>query len=296
MPMTFRAVEVLRLNKSCKLFSIKKQIIASPALVSKAKSITQAIKLIDGLKFIRKGSSVLIKVNNNSDDAYPGTSRPEGLRELIRLLKKKGARVTVGDMSSVFWSHTKDCARTVGLLKVCEEEKVPMVFFENSEWVSVPLKNSSLKCIWLTSELCNHDFLINLAVLKTHRMADFTLSLKNLMGCLHLRTRLKMHSLNLKGRIGEFNKAITPVLNIVDGTKCFIDGGPDKGVLREPGIVFASTDRVALDVTCVRELQKLGSKSLKGLNPWTHPQIKNAVNHELGVSSDEDIKVITGKP
>jgi len=291
--MTFRAGEVIKLKKSCSVLVTKPFKITKPALVSKANSITKALTLINGLTDIKKGDSVLIKPNINSDDVYPGTTRPEGLRELIKLLKKIGAKITVGDMSSAFWSHTKSCATTVGIKKVCDEESVPIIFFDDKSWVKTPLKNTSLGDAWLTDELCNHDYLINLSVLKTHRMADFTLSLKNLMGLLHMRTRMRMHARLLKERIGEFNKAITPVINIVDGTKCFIDGGPDTGELRSPGLILASKDRVALDVTCIRILQEFGSKSLNNLDPWSHPQIQSAVKNGIGVSSDEEIKVVT---
>lgn len=293
MPMTFRAGEVIKLKKSCSVLVTNPFKITKPALVSKAGSITKAISLINGLSEIKKGDKVLIKPNINSDDVYPGTTRPEGLRELIRLLKKIGAIITVGDMSSAFWSHTKSCATTVGIKKVCDSESVPITFFDDKAWIKTQLDKTSLSDAWLTEELCNHDHLINLAVLKTHRMADFTLSLKNLMGLLHMRTRMRMHARLLKERIGEFNKAITPIINIIDGTKCFIDGGPDVGELRNPGLILASKDRVALDVTCIRVLQEQGSKSLAGLDPWSHPQIKSAVKNGIGVSNDKDIKVIT---
>jgi len=290
MPMTFRAKEIIKLKKSCQKLNPKQFKIKKPAIVSEAKTITKAVNLI-GLN-IKKGDSVLIKPNINSDDKYPGTTRPAGLKELIKLLKKKSAKITIGDMSSAFWSHTKVCAKTVGIQQVCKNESVPLKFFDDSEWVNVKLSNTSLKSIWLTNELCKHDHLINLAVLKTHRLADFTLSLKNLMGLLHMRTRMRMHARLLKQRIGEFNKAINPVINIIDGTKCFIDGGPDKGELRSPGAILASKDRVALDVTCIKKLQEQGSKSLKDLNPWRHPQVKHAVKHGAGVSKDADIKLI----
>lgn len=289
----FRVKEIIILKKSCKVLTRKKFEIRSPALVSRAKTIPEALSLVNGFEEIKKGQKVLIKPNINSDDVYPGTTRKEGLAELIRLLKKRGAEVTVGDMSSLYWRHTRECSEKVSIKQVCEEEGVPLIFFEDCGWVEVELPNTSLKSCYITEELCNHDHLINLCVLKTHRVADFTLSLKNLMGMLHPRTRIKMHTHNLKQGIGEFNLALTPILNIVDGTKCFIDGGPDVGVLREPGIVFAGRDRVALDVTCIRTLQSLGSKSLEGLNPWEHPQIKTAVNLGLGAKSDGEIRIVS---
>ncbi|MDD5417438.1 MAG: DUF362 domain-containing protein [Candidatus Nanoarchaeia archaeon] len=288
----FRAGEIIKLKQSCKTWTRRKFKIEVPALVAKAETITKALSVIKGLNEIKKGENVLIKPNINSDDKYPGTTRPEGLKELIRLIKRKGAHVSVGDMSSAFWSHTKICSEKTGIRKICAEEKVPLIFFEDSKWVKVELPNTSLGHCYITDELCNYKHLVNLCVLKTHRLADFTLSMKNLMGILHMRTRMKMHAYKLKERIGEFNMAVNPVINIVDGTKCFIDGGPDTGELRKSNVVFASKDRIALDVMCIKELQNLGSKSLKGLNPWTHPQISSAVKHKIGVDMDSKIKVI----
>ncbi|VVB75558.1 Uncharacterised protein [Candidatus Tiddalikarchaeum anstoanum] len=290
---TFRIGDLIKLKKSCKPFIHKAFNIETPALVSKSQIISGALRLINGLKDVKSGDKVLIKPNINSDDIYPGTTRVEGLVELIRLLKDKGVDVSVGDMSSAFWHDTRTCADKAGILKACKEEDTPLLFFEDYEWDNVKLPNTSLTSCYLTSKLCDFDHLVNLCVLKTHRMADFTLSMKNLMGCLHLRTRMKMHTSNLKTMIGEFQRLITPVINIVDGTKCFIDGGPDKGELREPGLVFASKDRIALDVTCIRALQDLGSQSLKNVNPWMHPQIIAGIRSGIGIQKDERIKIIT---
>jgi len=266
--------------------------VVKPALVSKAGSLTKAVNLINGLKGVKKNHSVLIKPNINSDDFYPGTTHPDRLRELIKLLRTKTNNITVGDMSSAFWGHTRLCSDSVGITRVCEKEGVPLLFFDNHKWVKVSLPGTSLKSAYYSERLCDYDHLINFCVMKTHRQADFTLSLKNLMGCIHPRTRLRMHTHLLKERIAEFNLALNPLINIVDGTQCFIDGGPDKGDLRDSSVVLASRDRVALDVTCIKLLKSLGSKTLKSVDPWDHPQISAAVRLGLGVSGDKDIKII----
>lgn len=290
---TLRIKDIIKIKKSCETLPQIPFKIEKPALISKSNNITKCLKLLKVLDEIKEGDMVLIKPNINSDDKFPGTSRPESLIELIRLLKSKGAIVTVGDMSSVFWSHTKTCSTAVSIAQACKQEGVPLVYFDDKKWIKKELSNTSLKTAYYTEELCNHKFLINLCILKTHRLADFTLSMKNLMGCIHPRTRVKMHAVKLKERIAEFNLGVTPWINIIDGTKGFIEGGPDRGTLHKAGIVLASKDRVALDATGVRFLQELGSESLKGINPWNHPQIKTAVKLGLGVSNNEDIRIIS---
>lgn len=292
MPMTFRAGDILKMKQACISALPRKFKIETPAVVSKAKTITDALKKINGLSCIKKGDTALIKPNINSDDNYPGTTRPEGLRELIKLLASKGAKIVVGDMSSAFWSKTILNAQKVGIKKVCDEEGVPLDCFEDSRWAGVLLPGTQLKRCWIPEELCRFNHIINLCVLKTHRMADFTLSMKNLMGCLHPRTRMKMHATRLKSMVGEFQSAINPCVNIIDGTLSFIDGGPDKGVLYESGIVLASRDRIALDTYGIELLKSFGSKSLKNVNPWKHPQILAGIRAGAGIGRAEDVKII----
>jgi hypothetical protein len=52
------------------------------------------------------------------------------------------------------------------------------------------------------------------------------------MGLLGFKQRRNLHSAHLEEKI-------------VDGRKCFVAGGPDKGKVEEPNLVLASSDRVS---------------------------------------------------
>jgi uncharacterized protein (DUF362 family) len=51
-------------------------------------------------------------------------------------------------------------------------------------------------------------------------------------------------------------------LNLADMRRTFIAGGPARGELREPGLLLASHNRVALDVEAVRIIQSFPGRSL----------------------------------
>jgi uncharacterized protein (DUF362 family) len=276
----------LLVKKSNKKLRAPRFVTPKQSIVSKSKSLKKALEKINGLDWVKKGCSALVKPNINSDDKFPGTSNPVTLRELILLLQKEGAeRIVVGDRSSVFWEGTERNAERVGIKQAVEKTGAEMIYFKDYAWI----KSNGF---WVTEKITGHDFIINFGVLKTHSIAGITLSMKNLMGITHPRTRLWMHASSLNKKIARLNALTKPVINILDGTKCFIDGGPATGVLKHGKTILASTDRVALDVAGVRELQRLGSKSLKNLNPWEHGQIKEAVNLKLGVDSEDRIRTI----
>jgi len=77
------------------------------------------------------------------------------------------------------------------------------------------------------------------------------------------------------------NKIINPDLIIMDARKIFINKGPAKGDLREPNLILASADRIAIDVEGIKIIQSYKGNSLKNIDPRELPQIKKAV--ELGI-------------
>lgn len=62
--------------------------------------------------------------------------------------------------------------------------------------------------------------------------------------------------------IAEINDSYALDFAVMDATKGFIDGGPDKGTLVEPGLMLGSSDRVALDAAGVALLRAYGAKGL----------------------------------
>jgi uncharacterized protein (DUF362 family) len=96
---------------------------------------------------------------------------------------------------------------------------------------------------------------------------------------------------NLAEKIADLNLRVHPNLMIMDGRQCFISGGPAKGELRNPGLVLASGDRVALDVEAIKTIRSFDGASLK-YDPWSYTQIRRAVELGLGAKNEQDYEVV----
>jgi uncharacterized protein (DUF362 family) len=162
------------------------------------------------------------------------------------------------------------------------------------------------------------DHVINVPVIKTHFQAWFTMSMKAFVGMSHHRSRMEFHR-TWKGegglsdqkasgrrrrgvkkdpeqevaqiapfvnRIAELNLGITPALNILDGTKSFVFGGPSSGDTAEPKVIVASRDRIAADATGVAILKSVGTEDrLQERSVWDNPFIKHGIKIGLGIDS-----------
>ncbi len=77
----------------------------------------------------------------------------------------------------------------------------------------------------------------------------------------------------------------------MDGRKCFISGGPASGELRNPGLVLASGDRIAMDIEALKTVAAFDGSSLKN-DPWSYTQIRRAVELGLGVKNEQEYEVV----
>jgi uncharacterized protein (DUF362 family) len=168
------------------------------------------------------------------------------------------------------------------------------------------------------------DHVINVPVIKTHFQAWFTMSMKAFVGMSHHRTRREFHT-SFKGgddlanqkasgsrrrlgpegrkedieevqplvnRVAELNLGITPSLNILDGTRSFVFGGPSQGDTAEPKLIIASRDRIAADATGVAVLKYLGTeRRLQRFSVWENPFIQHGIKIGLGIDGVDKINL-----
>ena len=168
------------------------------------------------------------------------------------------------------------------------------------------------------------DHIINVPVIKTHFQAWFTMSMKAFVGMSHHRTRREFHT-SFKGgddladqkasgsrrrlgpegrkqdieevqplvnRVAELNLGITPALNILDGTRSFVFGGPSQGDTADPKLVTASRDRIAADAPGVAVLKNLGTeRRLQRYSVWENPFIQHGIKIGLGIDGVDKINL-----
>ncbi len=269
------------------------------ALVSKVRydgdlkqNIGQAVAAIGGFeRLVDPGDTILVKANFNTSDPPPASSDPQFVKAVIELLCEHGAGKVVLGESSMISLSTRETLRQAGMLQAAEETGAEVVVFDEGEWVPVKVGGRYLKKVALAKAGLEAQKIVYVCCLKTHRYADFTLSLKLAMGFVRHRDRAWMHLWRLSEKLAELNLAIAPDLIIVDGRRCFISGGPSAGELREPNLILASGDRIAIDVEALKVIQSYPGHSLNK-TPWELTMIRRAVELGLGATSEAEYRVI----
>jgi uncharacterized protein (DUF362 family) len=259
--------------------------------------IRKAVEMIGGFgKALKPQDRILIKPNFNSDDPPPGSTALDFLEAVIDLLREHGyTRLTVGEGAGRVWVPTAKVFQNLGVSARMAEMKIPLLDFDQSPFVDVPLEGEFLEVIAYPKNLEDFDKIIYLPTLKSHYLAGFSMSLKLTVGFTHLADRALLHAENsqfVSQRAAEMNIPLKPDLIIMDGRISFVSGGPAIGLVVHPGMILASGDPVAIDVQGVRLLQNYAAVNHLGMDAWFLPQIKTAVKHGLGIRKDADLLLV----
>lgn len=259
----------------------------------------EAIALIGGFEKIGvKGKTVLVKPNIVSAEPSPATTNPEVVRAVARVLKEEGAsKVIVGDMSAMLTLSTKRNMIKTGIKKAAEEAGAEVVCFEDYDWVEVELPDAEyISHVYVTEWVFNADRIINLPVIKTHRSASYSICLKNFIGATHLKFRpYLIDSAHWEELVAEINIAYQPHLNIVDGTRIMIEGGPWQGTAADTNLIIASGDRIAADIAGLEIIKGFGKwHMVADKDVWEQKQITRALKLGLGAGRG-NIKVVEKK-
>ncbi len=247
-------------------------------------SVLRSVNELGGFgKFINKGDVVLLKPNFNTADPSPASTDLGFLKVVTELVYDYGAKIVIIGDSSTMSLNTRKVMEKIGVFELEKMERPPRIYvFDERKWVKKTIPGAKfLKNVSVSEYLDKVDKLILLPNLKTHFLAQFTGALKLSIGFVKPFQRVGFHFRNLQEKTAELNKIINPDLIIMDARKCFIKKGPAEGELREPGLILASTDRVAIDIAGVKIIQGFKGNSLKGVDPYQIPQIKKAI--EIGI-------------
>jgi len=248
-------------------------------------SLDKVITLLGNLgQAIRGGDKVLVKPNFNSPDPYPGSTDLVFLRAVIELLLEAGARVTVGESSGGIWRPSRNVFRKLGIFELVHHLGVELIAFEDraGDWVRVKVGGDYLDTVTMPRSAYEADKIVYLPCMKTHGLARFSGALKLAVGFMHPGERRALHAHRIEQKIAEISLSWQPNLIIMDGRKAFVSGGPAKGQLVEPGLLFASGDLVAIDVEAMKVISTYEARNRLVGNPWQSQQIVTALKHGLG--------------
>lgn len=280
---------------------------AQVVLVKTDDRLTGAQRALDllGLRSY-KNRDIFVKPNFNSADAAPGSTHIDIITALVqRLQADDPRRITVGDRSGM--GNTRAVMSRKGIFDLAANLGFDTVVFDElaaRDWQFFnPESSHWTHGFALPKPVLDADAIIQTCCLKTHRFGGhFTLSLKNSVGlaakfipgdAYNFMTELH-GTADQRRMIAEINTAYTPDFVLMDGVEALVTGGPDTGKLVKPGVVLASTDRVALDAVGVAILRYFGTTPEVSRGAiFAQEQIARAVELGLGVSDPAQIELVT---
>lgn len=277
--------------------SHKKSLVAAVGGRNLKEMARKAVSLIGGFELLEiKGKSVLVKPNVVGERSNPTTTNPEVVKVVVELLYEAGAaKVYVGDMSALIRGGTAKNMELTGIADAARQAGAKTVFFEDHGWIKVEVDGKYIKEVSVTEWFFKVDKVINLPVIKTHRYAGYSICLKNFVGATHFSQRpYLVDRRHWEEVVAELNLAFRPDLNIVDGTKTMVEGGPWEGTAVETNLILASGDRLACDVVGLGIIKSFGQwPPLESLSPWQMRQVKKGVEIGLGARGSQEMELLT---
>lgn len=259
--------------------------------------VREAVSLIGGFRRLDlKGKAVLVKPNVVAGRENPTTTNPALVGAVAQLLYEEGAsRVYVGDMSALIRGATYKNMERTGILKAATDAGAETVCFEDYGWVRVNIPAGRyLQEVDVSEWIFRVDRIVNLPVIKTHSYAGYSICLKNFVGATHFSQRPYLVDRDhWPDVVAELNLAYRPDLNIVDGTKIMVEGGPWEGKTEETNLVMASGDRIACDVVGLGIIRSFGLWKRLDSGLWQQEQVRRAVELGLGARRKEEMELFT---
>ena len=263
-----------------------------------AEMLSEGLAVLGGLDRLGvAGRRVLIKPNVVNDRPPPSTTSPEVIAAAVATMQEAGAAdVTVADSSGMLRFPTSGNLEATGIQGTVTRLGSRLLALENEPWVSVEPPGALLEPRVLVSKaVYDSEVLINLPVVKTHRFAHYSCSLKNVVGVVHPRCRPSLRFLTGRWheRIAELNLAVHPSLTIADGTTIMIAGGPTSGTAARANLLLLSGDRVALDAVALALIRTYEAwDKVRAGSVWEQRQIKRAAELGLGARGPRETELL----
>ena len=268
-------------------------------------ALKAAVDLLGKIDF--GGKDLYLKANYNSPDPFPATTHPDTLSTVVGLLRASNCgKLTLVERSGM--GSTRDVWERLGIPGLAQRLDFQLVALDDlpaEQWRKEELPNSNWKAGVEVPKFLGRDaYLVQIANLKTHRFGGvFSASLKNSVGLVAKYGQInsgynymkELHSSPQQGAmIADLNLVYEPKLIIMDAMQVFVSGGPETGELASPEVVFASSDRVAIDAVGVAllRLQSTGEPQ-NWRTVYEQEQLKRAVELKLGAKSADEIHFLT---
>jgi uncharacterized protein (DUF362 family) len=218
-------------------------------------SLRKAVELCNGFEELKPNSKVLLKPNIGGGGTpkvapYAIVTTSRMVEDLIQLLHEHGCKdISIGEgavLNKELGSNTPKGYKWSGIARAAKKYGVKLIDFHDESYQNVELDGAKIR---ISSVALESDFLINFPVLKTHVETKVSLGLKNLKGCLDMRSRREFHRKGLERMIALLNTKVKPKLTIIDGIYA-LERGPDfiMGTAHRMNLVIAGKDALSCDI------------------------------------------------
>lgn len=242
-------------------------------------------KLLDSIGLDKiTGKKILLKPNilYAAQPEKAVTTHPAVLKAIIKYLQKNGNTVFAGD--SPAFQNQEAAASKAGLKQVADECGVPWQDFTQTAAIPAP-EGKLVKSFQLASILNDVDIVISLPKMKTHSLMYYTGAIKNMFGLVPGLSKSALHLRfpdrdNFAQMIVDLNLAVKPNYAIMDAIVGMEGPGPGSGKPRQVGLLLASDNVLALDMTAARII---------GYKPETLPILSQALASGFWLKTGEEI-------
>jgi uncharacterized protein (DUF362 family)/NAD-dependent dihydropyrimidine dehydrogenase PreA subunit len=252
-------------------------------------ALEEVLAPLGGLLWVKEGMRIVIKANLVSamKPGLAATTHPALLSALVRMLKARGAHVTLGDSPGGLFT-----AAFVGrVYKQSGMHEVEAVGAELNQDFSqkvaqFPAAKAAREFAY-TAYLDKADAIINFCKLKSHGMMSLSAAAKNMFGAVPGTVKPEYHfrfpnAMDFAHMIVDLNEYFKPRLCIVDAVVGMEGNGPTAGTPRQIGAVLAGENPHKVDLLCAK---------LIALNPAQVPTLTAAIERGLAPESVEDLSI-----
>ena len=245
--------------------------------------VYKALDLIDYRDALKDWDRVLIKVNFITTKTWDtgATTDPVVVEAIIRRLQEIPVEVLVVESDATVTNATK-AFKVTGMAEMCERNGVEWLNLRHvKDRVELPIPDGlALKKI-MVPRIVAESAVISAAKLKTHSETGVTLGMKNMFGVLPEKFKGRYHMKGMHKVILDINRAVKPVLTVVDGFVAMEGMGPVRGSPVEMETIIAGRDVVATDATASRVM---------GFDPSKIGHIRMA--HEAGLGEINNLDIV----
>jgi uncharacterized protein (DUF362 family) len=216
-------------------------------------ALRKAIELANGFVQLKKTDRVLLKPNIVWGDSgkmpqFGMVTTSRIVEDLLQLLCEYGCDISIGEgtlINDELGSNTIRGFKYTGIERIAKKYGVKLIDFNQEPSEEFEIDGTKV-CI--ARSVHEADFVIDIPVLKTHCQTKVSLGMKNLKGCLQMKSKMKFHKKGLERMIALLNTTIKPKLTIIDGIYALEHGPSRLGTAYRMNLIIAGCDTLSCDI------------------------------------------------